>query len=372
MSYNPVQTRTWNRSTPNDGLLFEAEYNRVYANTAALYQVSNKQWQTGYTYSHYDTVVKDETLYMCTSTGDAHVSGTFLTDYDSGYWVPISHGTIDSDVTITIGSGGDYDNFVDCWKFLKDKRIPDDVSVTLSLSGNLTLNTSAAYTWPDGTLAAWAGRHPDGRNITIQLNGHEITVGDGSDTVHGIYANNCTININANIATSFIRAQNDGTGFGVYATTNGFINIENGSNLTIGASGLGFNYGLYARANGYIFADDVQVNYNGSHGIFSFGAGLVACSGCSSSYNGGSGAKIQDGSYLYSINSTFGNNSAYGIEALFLSGVRASSCTVSGNSSGAFYASDGSHIDRTGASGAQATSSSPTVDTVGNANSYVN
>lgn len=36
MAYNANQTRTWDRSTPRDGLLFEAEFNRVYGNTAYL------------------------------------------------------------------------------------------------------------------------------------------------------------------------------------------------------------------------------------------------------------------------------------------------------------------------------------------------
>lgn len=36
MAYNANQTRTWDRSTPRDGLLFEAEFNRIYGNTAYL------------------------------------------------------------------------------------------------------------------------------------------------------------------------------------------------------------------------------------------------------------------------------------------------------------------------------------------------
>ena len=34
MSYNPSQTRTWDQTTAADGDYFEAEFNRVYANTA--------------------------------------------------------------------------------------------------------------------------------------------------------------------------------------------------------------------------------------------------------------------------------------------------------------------------------------------------
>jgi len=36
MAYDGTKYRTWDRSTPNDGLEFEAEYNKIYANTNAL------------------------------------------------------------------------------------------------------------------------------------------------------------------------------------------------------------------------------------------------------------------------------------------------------------------------------------------------
>ncbi len=36
MSYNPNKTRVWSRTTPSDGLFFEAEYNRVYENIRFL------------------------------------------------------------------------------------------------------------------------------------------------------------------------------------------------------------------------------------------------------------------------------------------------------------------------------------------------
>jgi hypothetical protein len=38
MAYNPVKTRTWNQTTPNDGDLFEAEFNRIYDNLNYLKQ----------------------------------------------------------------------------------------------------------------------------------------------------------------------------------------------------------------------------------------------------------------------------------------------------------------------------------------------
>jgi hypothetical protein len=34
--FNPNKTRNWDRTTPRDGLLLEAEYNRLYDNTIAL------------------------------------------------------------------------------------------------------------------------------------------------------------------------------------------------------------------------------------------------------------------------------------------------------------------------------------------------
>jgi len=36
MAYNESKTRTWDRATPNDGLLFEAEYERIYDNFTAI------------------------------------------------------------------------------------------------------------------------------------------------------------------------------------------------------------------------------------------------------------------------------------------------------------------------------------------------
>ena len=47
MAYNPAQTRLWTRATPNDGLLLEAEYNRIYGNTAALKTEVDKAVSSG-------------------------------------------------------------------------------------------------------------------------------------------------------------------------------------------------------------------------------------------------------------------------------------------------------------------------------------
>lgn len=234
---------------------------------------------------------------------------------------------ITSSVTYTIGTGGNYANFVLAMDFLKNKWMPSNVIVTLRLCSDLHLTTRASYNFYNEAYAILYMKHPCSNQIVIDLNGYNIDVGDGTDTCHGFLAKTgCVLYLtNGSATTSVISSNKNGYGYGLYTYQLAFINVSNstGHRIQFGASGVGF-YNCIHSAGGCLIAGYSNLYYAGSNGAIAVSNGII---------------------YAHYVD-------------------------IANNASG-FYSLYGSYIYRNGATGAQATNASPAVGVESSDGSWV-
>lgn len=247
----------------------------------------------------------------------------YLLENSSGYYRKQSSNrltrVITSSVTYTIGTGGDFANFVLAMDFLKNKLIPYNVTVTLQLCSDLVLSTPASYTWPSGKLAALEMEHPCSSQIYIDLSGHSVALYGGC----GFYCG-CSKTmqlINSSITASDIKAMN-----------------------------LNVTYGVQVWFGNILLSRNIRIGYNSSNVMHS----------CISAEHG----------HMIVFNSIEMCNASYGVNA-HSSFVWCESANIHNISTLGFYADLGSNIDRRNSTGDAATSCSPAIGSIGNYNSYI-
>ncbi len=97
MAYNPDQTITWNRSTKDDGLLLEAEFNRIYANTNENRLDISKEWTGPGTVFAAGELIKttiSNARKMFEAVNSHTSAAAFQTDLDAGNWKLIGEGIL--------------------------------------------------------------------------------------------------------------------------------------------------------------------------------------------------------------------------------------------------------------------------------------
>lgn len=158
---------------------------------------------------------------------------------------------------------------------------------------------------------------------------------------------------------------------GVAAVDNGSILYGTSANL-MGASN--DSYGIYGLNGGAIRTNGgalALANGNGVHGVnMSLKSTFQAPAASQFNTNGSAGIIVSNSSNAAAANCTFSGNSAYGVLAQEGSIAQVGSSTFNTNTTFATIAQIGSTIDAASATGVSG-SSSPAINTVGNANSYV-
>jgi hypothetical protein len=243
-----------------------------------------------------------------------------------------------------------------------------------------------------------------------------VTQGGRIESSEGLVVRDCTTGIEVAFGSSLaatIPVVHGCSGTGVYCHdlsagtfTNGALSCHNGTNgflvntlssLTIGDSGAddtqtrgvassNTSTGFYVVAGSYVGADYCQAVGNGVFGIYSRNDSLIECSNalakdntsigiyahvgstirCSSAkatYNGDGGVKAYLSSFIDFSSGQSTYNTDYGIYAQDGSVVSAGSATSTNTGSHILFAA--------GSSSSNTTNYSPAVDTVGNANSYI-
>jgi len=236
---------------------------------------------------------------------------------------------ITSNTTLTVGTGGDFADYVTAMAYLRNKWIPANITVTLYQVSDLSLTSRSSYTQASGYYSILEMDHPCSRNISVNTNGYSTNIGNGSDeSCNGFTCQpNCRLNIYSGSggAGTIITSNYNGHGYALHCFSGGEIYNNNSAlyPITLGANGHGFEMGVSARNNSFISCGYLNAYYN-SYGVYTALGGVVA----------------------------------------------SSAIDIANNSNG-FYAIYNSFIYGSGATGAQATSASPTIQTVGNHNSYI-
>lgn len=254
----------------------------------------------------------------------------FLIEQSAGTYRKVSSSTlthvITSSVTYTIGSGGDFANFVQAMAYLKNKWIPSSSIVTLRLCSNLSLTTAASYNY-NGTYAILVMSYPCSLQIVVDLAGYSINVGNGSDTVHGFLVRpGCVLSITSSAAGAIVKTNKSGYGYGFYANTDSYLlACQSGYSIQLGASGAGWLHGIHSDALGaHINSGSANVYYN-TYGCYAQCMGYIGFAG------------------------DIANNATRGFQSIV-----------------------GGRIYRNGCTGAQATDSSPAVGVESSDGSWVN
>lgn len=258
----------------------------------------------------------------------------FLLEQEAGTYRKFSSSRVIRSITastvITIGTGGDYANYHLAMAYLKNKWINSNITVTLSQISDISLTSRSNYTSPPGTYCILEMAHPCSRNISIDLNGYSVDIGDGTDTCDGFTCasgNYLHIYSSAGGAGSIIKSNKNGYGFGVYARPRSYIICNTASAsypITIGANSYGFGYGSYC--------DGGRIDL-----------------GYSNLYYNTYGGYCTAGGFVIGTTADVANNTA---------GV-------------GWYAIRGGQIRRSGCTGAQAASVVPNIETLGNYNAYI-
>lgn len=246
----------------------------------------------------------------------------FLIEQAAGTYRKVSSSTltqvITSSVTYTIGSGGDFADFVTAMAYLKNKWIPHNVTVTLQLCSNLVLSTQASYTFGAYRAAVYMN-HPCSIQIRINTNGWNITVGDGTTDVNGFVVANSSALIlsDPGVDTGSLIAAKNGTACGIYVYPGGYFNGPSGHRLIVGASGYGFGYACYCGLGAIAEMGYMDIRSSAYYGVYCDGGRMDA-----------------------------------------------TQITIADNASGGFFATRSGFVFRSGCTGDQATSANPTIGTV--------
>ncbi len=230
------------------------------------------------------------------------VNANFTELYDRVGALESDPGTVNNvitaSVTKTVGTGGDFANFIEANEWLQDKMIAQGAIVTLQLTGDLTLSDPASYTWSDGFKAGIHIEHRDGNRIIIDLGGYTLTVGNGTDSVYGIFINKgCYLTVKSGMLLS----ENNEGGTGIAASQGSRIFVN--SDVFIGSAIKGFRYGIEATYNSFIFADGVTIQGCFVYGILAYHSSCIRAQN-SVSNNNHEGYRAELNSFIDSLGST--------------------------------------------------------------------
>jgi hypothetical protein len=265
-------------------------------------------------------------------------------------------GIISTDTVFEIGTGGDYADLQAALEDLCKYSIADGATVTLKLiAGFSPVNVTQV--------------HPQGGSIVIDFNGnnYEVTTGNAFTAQYG-----GTLRFTNTGAAIVIQTADNGVGYGLLASDGGIINISTSSQLiTVGANGKGFlrnvliqkfssfsadyfkstyatEFNMQSAYSSSILVDTYVGSYAGQNDTVCSGNSYIRYTVSNISYAGADGVYSVENSFVVCINSVVANNTRYG-----------------------FKSSNGGGIDRDGASGADATDSSPAVGAADTFGSFI-
>lgn len=314
----------------------EAGYN-VYTR----YQIINATYQTGNIYITYKIIM---------SAIDANFINYIYQELIKR--LPV----ITTDTMYEIGTGGDFSDLQTAINALCGYTIYGDKTVTLKLiTGFSPVNVVQL--------------HPQGNNILIDFNGFTYEVSTGTAFTAGA---GCVLRLTNTGANMKIRTLDNGVDYGVFTRENGVIKVEQASaTITVGESGKGFRMGVRPERGGRIIAPYLIIEYSTQDGIFGNAGGYMFMNLGVSRHNGSQGLNFTRHSSFEGAGIILNNNGTYGAGCTDKSSMDLTDCNIYSNSSGGFRADDSGFIQRTGATGAQATNSSPALDTLSADGSYV-
>ena len=263
---------------------------------------------------------------------------------------------ISTDTLYEIGTDGDFSDLQTAINALCGYTIYGDKTVTLKLiTGFSPVNVVQL--------------HPQGNNIIINFNGFTYEVSTGTAFTAGAGCVLRLINTGANMK---IRTLDNGVDFGLFTRENGVIKVEQLSlTITVGESGKGFRMGARPERGGRIIAPYLIIEYSTQDGVFGNAGGFMFMNLGVSRHNGGQGLNFTRHSSFEGAGIILNNNASYGASCSDKSSMDLTDCYIYSNSSGGFRADDSGFIQRTGATGAQATTSTPALDTLSADGSYV-
>jgi hypothetical protein len=252
-------------------------------------------------------------------------------------------------------------------EFMQNWIMDKDVTVTISVAAGV-------YNFTEQIEM----NHPCSANIILQGSGNAAAPNASTNVTRADIESAFDTRFYFTGANGIVSTQNNTFNISKFAllgdTTNNGIYCDTNANVICGDASIsvdGFQNGLLCTTNGYVRISSGTASNNSSYGIYSLG-GYVFFTSSSSTNNADHSIYANNTGYIEADSSTSANNGRSGYRAVLGSSIRALNiANVTGNGDNGFYADNQSIIRRSGATGNQASNSSPAIGVEGNNGSWV-
>ena len=275
----------------------------------------------------------------------------------SSYAINIDYvdgGSINSDITLNVPS--DYISINNALDALTSHKIDRNVIVTIQIADGTYTSSAIEIEHPNGSQIHIIGNTTNNNSVVINFNngenGFAVKNGNKLGFLDGVTL-----------------VGNNQTGYGLYAFGSG--NISCGENISIS----NFNRGLFATSNSHIFCIGIAISYSGDNGITCDSGSVVRANNSIITNSGGMGVMVSSQSLVNVSGATISSNSRSGAAADMGSVIIADNLTSQSNGEYGVTAHGGSNVRirfnyliQNNSLG----SYSPSANTVGNYNSYIN